>query len=83
VLHEILRASSFDDDGVALAGTIEIWDDVVFGLEWMLARAPEYYPETKPPVRTAFTRAPLLGVRLRVHYQVLNDHQVELLRAFV
>ena len=84
MLYEILRAERFDADGVGLAGTVRVWDEVVSGLEWILAHSPEYYQvtETALGLRTAFTSPELLGVRVRVHYRILNDHQVELVRAF-
>lgn len=83
MLSDILRSPQFDQDGAAIAGSLQRWDEALLGLEWILARSPAYYPETHPAgVRTAHTHAGLLGRRIRVHYRVLDANRVELLRAF-
>ncbi len=67
----VRRRPGFDDQGADLAGSVQRLDEVLAGLEWIIANDPEYYdsiPYTS--LRVARTREFPDVPLMRVYYSV-------------
>lgn len=75
-LREVKRGPGFDDDGIALVGSIELFDEVIRPVEWVIARAPFLQPRiggTSLRLVKTTAQGPHKVPALRVFFTVETD----------
>jgi hypothetical protein len=71
----VRRTDLFDELGTSLAGSLERFDEMISGLEYILSNRPAFFPEIPgmPGIRVARTHPFDDDTSLRVFYRITGE----------